>query len=171
MKAAFAVISCFLLTAAGSAAAEPRGWVIDRADQGAAILTYDGFADKGVTYEFTCTNNALIAREIGVTLLMDPTDGQKVGDDPGSAMRPGAAVMALFTDRTKPAFVTADAKPNLHRGWDLTINLPLDDPAVRALPKAKAVSLMTTGWTGLAELGPRASATLSSFLRSCGPAR
>lgn len=155
----------------GSAAAAPRGWVIDRADQGAPVLSFDGFTDKGVTYEFTCTNNALTVKEVGVTLLMDPTDGQKVGDDPGSAMRPGAAMMALFTDRTKPAFVAAGAKPNVQRGWDLTISLPLNDPAVRALPKAKAVSLMTTGWTGLAKLGPDESATISAFLKSCGAAR
>ena len=120
-----------------------------------------------MTYEFRCTGATLKATEIGVTQLMNVADGQKIGDTSGSIMPPGAAVMTLFTDRTKPAFTAAEAKPNPKRGWDLTITLPMDNAAVRALPKVKSVSLMTTGWTGLAEPGQRDRDLISSFLKSC----
>jgi hypothetical protein len=165
MKPPYFLVSCLLLTA-GTASAEPTGWTVVNATDGETLM-FDGFADKGVTYKFSCVGQTLTATEIGVTQLMNMADGQKIGDVPGSLMPPGAAVMTLFADRAKPAFIAADATPNAKFGWDLTIRLPLNNPAVRALPKAKSLSLMTTGWTGLVELGQSDRVTISSFLKSC----
>jgi hypothetical protein len=75
--------------------------------------------------------------------------------------------MALYTDRTEPRFIAANVEANSVRGWDLTIKLPLDDPAIRALSKANVVSLMTTGWTGATKLDPGQRKIIGDFLATC----
>jgi hypothetical protein len=171
MKLIFALCACSLLALPSASGAQPRGFEMRQTSNGGASVTYNGFADKGVTYELSCADNVITAKELGVTSLMDPTDGTKIGDSAGSAIRPGAAMMALFTDRTKPAFTPAVAVPNIQNGWDLTIRLPMDDAAVRALPKAKAMSLMTTGWTGLVQLDATDRTMFSAFVEACSAPR
>ena len=168
MKACYFLVAVILL-AAGQASAGPLHWTVE-GDPDVRTLRFDGFAEKGVAYAFTCAGQTLTATETGVTELMNPQDGRKVGDAPGSSMPAGAAVMTIFTDLTEPAFTAADARPNAKSGWDLTIRLPLKDPAVRALSKAKSMSLMTTGWTGLVELSAEDHAIVSGFLQACGSA-
>ena len=168
MKACYFLVSIFLL-AAGQASAGPSQWTVEGAPE-VRKLRFDGFADKGVAYTFTCAGQTLTATESGVTELMNPQDSRKIGDAPGSSMPAGAAVMTIFTDLTEPAFTAADAIPNAKSGWDLTIRLPLKDPAVRALSKATSMSLMTTGWTGLVQLDAEDHAIISSFMKTCGAA-
>jgi len=82
-------------------------------------------------------------------------------------MTPGAAYMALFTDRVKPNLVPALTRPNPTKGWDFTIELPKSDSAFQSLAKAKMVILMTTGWTGAAVVGPADHAVLADFASRC----
>lgn len=164
MKASLVAASCLLLAA--SPALAGQGWTVAKTAEG-QVLTYDGFADKGVGYAFRCTGETLIATETGVTDLMNVADGQRIADAPGTTMPAGSAVMTLFTDKTKPDFMQAEAKANPRLGWDLTLTLPLNHAAVRALPKAKAVSLMTTGWTGLVELDGKDREVIAGFLKGC----
>jgi hypothetical protein len=164
---ASALLLTAMLSLGSAAAAQSAGWTVTSAEGQPTRLSFDGFADKGVRYAFVCEPDGISITETGVTALMDPKTGGKVGDDPGSVMLDGAAVMALFTDRTEPKFIVARARPNEVRGWDLTMKLQLNDPAIKALPRAKAVSLMTTGWTGLAELEAEQRNTIANFLAAC----
>ena len=76
-------------------------------------------------------------------------------------------MMVLVTDRSKPELTAAEARANTKLDWDLTITLPLNNAAIRTLPKAKSVTLMTSGWTGLAELGQGDRELIAGFLKSC----
>lgn len=129
------------------------------------------FDQTGVSYLFECRPLDVAITELGLTGLMDVTTGTKMSDTPasGSTLVGTAASMGLYTDRVKPLLVAAVAKPSSAKGWDLTITLPKKDAAFRSLTKAKSMSLMSTGWTGLVQLGPADQKVIAAFVEACRP--
>ena len=76
-----------------------KGWSVEDASPTAnARLRFTG--DGPVSYLFECTRADIVLTEFGVTDLLDLQTNTKVGDQPGSTMLPGAALMALSTEKT-----------------------------------------------------------------------
>lgn len=130
-------------------------------------LTTTANAEKGVTWTFQCEADTVALMQTGVTDLMDIQNGQKVSDEPGSTMSPGAAVMGLMSDKANSGFLSALARPNPRRGWDLLVRLPKKDRALRGMAKARMVVVMTTGFTIAVEIGPEDRPVIADFLTRC----
>ena len=157
------------LAFAGAAVAETGAWRVE-GQPGAAPyrLSLDGLG-PGVTYAFECRPDGVLITETGVTQLMDIRTGKKVSDEPGSTITPGAAYLMLMTaEKPEPAFMEAKATPNPVRGWDLSIVAPKSDRQWQAFPRAKMVSLMTTGWTIGVELNDVSRKLIAGFVKGCG---
>jgi hypothetical protein len=75
--------------------------------------------------------------------------------------------MGLMVGKRQPDLKPAETSANPTKGWDLSIELPLKDPALQDLRKADAMTLMTTGWTILVELGPDDRKLIGEFLDRC----
>jgi hypothetical protein len=102
---------------------------------------------------------------LGVTELVDPATGARVGDAPGSTMIPGAARMALIAGKAKPAYRPAEAAPHPGGGWDLTIRLSKNDPGFRAIPRAPIVALVTTNMVIMVPVRESSNALYGIFAR------
>ncbi|MET1113150.1 MAG: hypothetical protein ABWX67_16655 [Allosphingosinicella sp.] len=118
-------------------------------------------------YKLDCTGPELAVTQVGVTRLLDLQLNKPVSDTEGSTLPEGAALMALATDKVEPNMVRAAAVRNPGNGWDMTIRLSKDDPALLSLPKAKYVSLFTTGFTQAVELTRDDRKLLASFVSRC----
>ncbi len=149
------------------AAALAHGWQIDGGSVSSPLVLSRDLDGTAVSYQFECRRDHVVVRETGVTQLMDVKTGVKVGDEPGSAMTPGAAYMAIMLDSGQPDLVPAQASANAKKGWDLSIDLPLKAPSLQGLRKAKAMTLMTTGWTILVELDADDRKVIGAFLDRC----
>lgn len=149
------------MIAALLASAASGGWQL-----GADARISFGEAAKPV-YKLDCTGPDLVVTQLGVTKLLDLRLNKPVSDTEGSALPEGAALMALATDKVEPNLVRAVAVRNPGNGWDMTIRLPKDDPALLSLPKAKYVSLFTTGFTQAVELTRDDRKLLASFVSRC----
>jgi hypothetical protein len=157
------------LAFAGTANAEPGGWQVEgRPGATPYRLSFTGLG-PGMSYSFECQSDGVLITETGVTQLLDIRTGRKIADEPGSTISPGASFMMLVLN-AKPGrdFLPATATPNPVRGWDLSIMAPKSDEHWRALPHAKSVSLMTTGWTGNVELDDASRKLIGGFVKGCG---
>lgn len=151
------------LMAGLAAPASAEGWRL--AEQPGLELTFSEGASA--LYRFECGPSDVAVTHVGATELLDLATGTHVGDEPGSNMAPGAAVMALFTGRGDPSLQPAAAAPNPAKGWNLTIRLAKTDPAFLGLARAKMVSLFTTGFTRAVELGKADRKRLAEFVERC----
>jgi hypothetical protein len=154
---------------AANAAAEPSAWRVDGAPNSTPYRL--AFTDKngGESYEFECRSDGVLVKETGVTKLTDVHTGKLIGDEPGSSITSGAAFLMLVTNpKLKSDFSPASATPNSVRGWDLSMLLPKNDKQWRAFPRAKAVSLMSTGFTTLVELDDETRRLIAQFVEGCG---
>ncbi|HWE46881.1 MAG TPA: hypothetical protein VG407_12725 [Caulobacteraceae bacterium] len=158
------VLATGLIALAVPFAAQAGNWKVEDGPPLRLALSY---GDQGVDYRFACAGDHVTIVETGVTQLMDPGTGAKVSDAPGATMLPGAAVMGLYVDGRKIDLVPARATANTTKGWNLAIDMPLKDPTLQALRKTKSMSLMTTGWTGMVELGPDDRKVIGGFLDRC----
>jgi hypothetical protein len=151
---------------AASAPAQSTGWQLQpQVGAKGPILTFN--AGDPVSYRFECTPNDVIVTETGVTKLIDLKTGQPIGDDAQAIMPTGAAMMALFGGNGDPQFVPAEAVKSAAIGWDLTIRLPKDDRQIKAVGKAKVMSLFTTGYTMAVVMDGPARAKWNEFVRRC----
>jgi hypothetical protein len=168
MRTGLAVLASALAFAA-TAAAEPGAWRVEGQPGGSPYrLSLDGLGPN-VTYAFECRSDGVLITETGVTQLMDVQTGKKIGDDPGSSITPGAAYLALMSDpKSSPDLLPAKAAPNPVRGWDLSVVAPKTDKQWRALPRAKMMTLMTTGWTIGVQLNDEARKVIAGFVAGCG---
>jgi hypothetical protein len=148
-----------LLVQAGDAPAE--GWQL-----GERVLT---LSQAGApVYKFDCTGPEIAVTQYGVTSLLDIKKNKPVGDREGASLPEGAALMALSTDRIEePVMVPATAVRNAHSGWDMTISLRKNDLAFRSLPRAKLVSLLTTGVTQAVEVSKADQQLFATFVSQC----
>jgi hypothetical protein len=154
-------LALLCLTSATAVAAQSGGWELGPAARIA-------FSEAGrPIYVLDCTGSELVVTQFGVTQLVDLQKNRPVGDTEGTALPAGAALMALATDRSEPNLVPASAVRNSGPGWDMTIRLPKNDPALSTLPKAKYVSLFTTGFTRAVTLGKADRALLANFVGQC----
>jgi hypothetical protein len=175
MKALFlSFLAVGFVVTAPAARAQASGWIYSPGAPQGPTLSFDAAGENPVHYSLRCAKGALTASQAGATELMDLTNGATVPDTGLSTLPPGAAKLALLTERnttvtanSSPGFVSAQAAPNAARGWDLSITVPMDDPAVKALAKAKAVALMSTGNTTLVALGADGRTAMSAFLKAC----
>lgn len=150
------------MLASSGAAPTSSGWTAGPAGQ-------VSFSDGGApVYRLECQATAVAVSQFGVTQLLDLQANRPVGDSEGTSLPAGAALMALATDKTKePNLLPAAAVRNPGKGWDMTIRLPKSDPTLQLLPRAKFVSLFTTGFTRAVELSKGDRALLSDFLSQC----
>jgi hypothetical protein len=127
------------------------------------------FGEGGApVYLLECKPTEVTVTQFGVTQLVDLQSNQPVADMEGTVLPPGAALMALATDKTdEPNLVPAAAVRNAGKGWDMTIGLPKNDPALLSLPRAKFVSLFTTGFTRAVELSKADHKLLGAFVSQC----
>lgn len=171
MKRLVATIVLSALAGALHAEPPPSVWsVVGSPASPPFRLTIMSPAGEGTTGVFECEPEAVAITETGVTKIDDTRTGKIVGDEAGSTFPVGAAAaaaMALYTGRSDPRFVSATVRANPVRGWDLTIEIRKSDPAFIALSKAKAVSLMTTGTTGLVFLGSGDRKIIAAFVEQC----
>jgi hypothetical protein len=157
-----------VLALSGPASAQSSGWVFTPAAEGRGPQLAFGAPGAGsVHYDFRCADGSLTATQTGVTELMDMQTGTKVPDTGLNAAPAGASFMAIANDRGVGDLLPAKAMPNPVRGWDISLTLPLTHASVKALARAKGMSLMTTGMTTLVALSPADRSTLSAFLKAC----
>lgn len=121
------------------------------------------------SYLFECSPTEVILTGVGVTDLRDIQTNMKIGDMPGSTMTTAAALMALATDTNSAIDLRpADTAPNALHGWDMTLRFSKKDKALRALRKAKMVSVVTSGNTMAVFLDDSDKHSVRSFLSQCG---
>ncbi|MFZ5667877.1 MAG: hypothetical protein ACOY4K_00105 [Pseudomonadota bacterium] len=120
-----------------------------------------------LTWTFQCEAETVALMQTGVTELMDVQTGQKIPDEPGSKMTPGAAVMGLLTDKANSGMLPALARPNAVRGWDMLVRLPKNDSALRGMGKAKMIVVMTTGFTAAVNTSAEDRVVIADFLKRC----
>ena len=158
-----------LIAASLAAAAAPAAageWKAAGAGNGRGeTLRYD--LGEGRSYLFECAPDAVAVTNVGITDLVDVRLKQKIGDTPGSAITPTAAVMALFTGKGDPEFRPAQASPNAARGWDFTLRLAKRDKQLDALARADVISLFTTGFTTVVTMDGPQRKTFADFLARC----
>jgi hypothetical protein len=130
------------------------------------VLTY---SEAGAPiYVLDCTGAELAVTQYGVTQLLDVKQNQPVADRQGTSLPEGAAFMALATDKVEePQMIAATAVRNANTGWDMTIRLRKNDPTFRSLPKAKMISLFTTGFTRMVMPSKEEKAMLAAFVSEC----
>lgn len=143
-----------------------NGWLLSQPTSAHPLQLILG-SDAHPTYLFACNSDNVSATNFGVTGLLDLQTGQKIPDDVGASITPGASVIALFTGDGQPDMVPADAAHNSLKGWDLTIHLAKNDEKLVALKKADVISLFTTGYTLAAQLHGDDKAVVREFLKQC----
>jgi hypothetical protein len=159
-----------LLFLASSAGAEGGGWRLEPAQgtRGAVLSFAQG---EPVSYRFECAADAVIVTETGVTGLLDPATGGRIGDGADAVMPAGAAVMALFSGEGEPRFTPGEAARNAAGGWDISIRLARDDEQLQGIAKSEMISLFTTGYTMAVKMDGEARAAWKRFLKSCAAPR
>jgi hypothetical protein len=161
-----------LLAQAGPAVAQSAGWQVEgtRAAPPFRLVLPD--AGQGVSYTFDCSGDTLRITETGVTELLDMNAGgnKKVADEgPDRVMPPKSAMMAVYTNKDKsPNFRLGTATANAEKGWDLTIEMPRNDKAFKALASANMMSLFTTGFTAAVTLEGANRKQVADFVKACG---
>lgn len=156
------VLALAFLAQAGPAPEAPAGgWRL--ADR---VLTLN---EGGASvYRLECSGEEVAVTQFGVTSLLDIRKNKPVGDREGTSLPEGAAFMALSTDRIdEPVMVPATSVRNARTGWDMTIRLRKNDPAFRSLPKAKLVSLLTTGVTQAVDVSKEDQTLFGTFVNQC----
>lgn len=157
---------CAVAVMFAASAARSAGWELQAPAPGrGVVLTHD--AGETSDYRFECAGPSIIITNRGVTKLMDLTTGQPVAEDAAPPLPAGAALMALFAGKGQPDFQPAEATRNPDGGWDLTIRLVLQDKAVKAIAKAKLLSLFTSGFTAAVEMDGPARAKWVDFMQQC----
>jgi hypothetical protein len=120
-----------------------------------------------VTYIFDCTSRTHVAiTHTAATKLTDAARRKPVPEG-ATALPPGASFMALRLDRSDLVMNEAIAERNESGGWDLTIDLPKNDPAFLSMPDAKKVSLRTTGRETSLHLTDEDRAVIADFIHRC----
>lgn len=157
------IAATLLLAAAGQATG--TGWTLQLPEGGAPVLEYR-ITDSNL-YRFTCDARTVTALQTGVTELLDLGTGNRIGDGPGAVMPAGSATMTLYAGQGEPVLTPASAVKNSGDGWDLTIRLPLGDPQLRRITRAKIMSLFTTGHTTAVMLEAGDQAKWRDFLKAC----
>ncbi len=161
MNIAPQLVLALLASASPGPAAPADGWqpaerVLTLSEAGAPV------------YKLDCTGPEIVVTQFGVTSLLDIKKNKPVPDNEGSSPPEGASLMALSTDRIdEPVMIPATAVRNARTGWDMTIRLKKNDPAVRSLPRAKLVSLLTTGVTRAVEVSKDDQTLFGTFVSQC----
>ncbi|HEY5071248.1 MAG TPA: hypothetical protein VII63_04370 [Caulobacteraceae bacterium] len=168
MKQLIVAITFLSLSSSVLTEPSPAGWRVEGLPDAPPFrLNFPPPAGEGTTATLDCKRDRVTITETGVTKMVDTGTGKIVGDDRNSTIPSAAANMALYVGRGDPHLVSATVHPNAVRGWDLTIEISKSDPAFLGLSKATAVSLMTTGMTGLIEIGPQDHKLIASFVKRC----
>lgn len=162
MNITLQLVLALLASAAPASDAPAGGWQL-----GDRVLIFG--APEAPAYKLDCTGPQLVVTNFGVTSLLDIRQNKPVPDNEGDALPEGAAFMALATDKTDPAMIPATAVRNARAGWDMTIRLAKTDRTFLSLPKAKYVSLFTTGFTQMVALGKEDKALVATFVSQCRP--
>ena len=150
-----------LLQAAPAPDAAATGWQL-----GERVLTYSEAGNA--VYRFDCTGSELVVTQYGVTSLLDVKANKPVADNAGTSLPEGASNMAINTDKTEvPKMVAASSARNPVRGWDMTIRLRKNDSDFRSLPRARMLSLFTTGFTRAVELSKADRTLIGTFVTQC----
>ena len=149
------------LSSASASGTVPAAWHSDAPTQ----LVY---SEAGAPiYKLDCSGTEIVVTQFGVTQLLDIQQNKPVADSEGTELPPGAAFMALATDKTEPNLIPASAVRNAATGWDMTIRIPKDDPAFLSMPRAKYVSVFTTGYTRAVGFGKEDRKLVSTFVSRC----
>jgi hypothetical protein len=154
-------IVALMVSASLASAASAAGW---QSGPGPQIRLGEA---KAPLYMLDCSGLELVVTQFGVTKLRDMQANALVSDTEGSTLPPGAALMALFTDKVDPNMVPASAVRNAKAGWDMTIRLRKDDRAFLSLPKAGMVSLFTTGFTTASMVDKADRKLFADFVKQC----
>lgn len=167
MKTKHLALAAFGASLTISAPASAEGWQIAEpaADQGLS-LSYT--PSTGPTYHFECKADSVLITQRRVTGLVDLATNGKVEDGPDAKMLPGAAMMALSTDKGEMDFMPATVAKNAAAGWDLSIALRKNNKAYRSLARAGMVSLFTTGFTMAVAISEGDRTLLGEFVQRCG---
>jgi hypothetical protein len=161
MNIPFQLMLALLSTSAPAADAPAGGWQV-----AGRVLTY---SEAGAPiYVLDCTASDLAVTQYGVTQLLDVKQNKPVADRQGTTLPEGAAFMALATEKVEePQMIAATAVRNANTGWDMTIRLRKNDPTFRSLPRAKMISLFTTGFTRMVTPSKEEKAMLAAFVSEC----
>jgi hypothetical protein len=122
-----------------------------------------------VSYIFDCSAKGWVTiTHTAVTKLTDAKKRKPVPDN-AADLPTGAAFMALKVDKGVDPLMMNEAvvERNEESGWDLTIDLPADDPSILGLAAAKKVSLLTTGRATSLQLTDEDRAVISDFITQC----
>jgi hypothetical protein len=166
MKPFLAIVCSLGLLSFSASHALASGWQLApaTAEGGLQLRLIMG---KNPVYLFECQVPDVQITNFGVTELLDIQTGNKIADEPGAVITPGASVMALYTGKGDPDFVPAVSKPNAVKGWDLSIRLSLTDKRLQALGKTDMISLFTTGQTMAVNMDSDDKALARDFLKQC----
>jgi len=161
MNIPFQLVLALLASGATGSDSAAGGW-----QSAGRVLTY---SEAGAPiYVLDCSGTELAVTQYGVTQLLDIKQNKPVADREGTTLPEGAAFMALATDKIEePQMIAATAVRNASTGWDMTIRLRKNDANFRSLPKAKMISLFTTGFTRLVQLGKADKQMLAAFVSEC----
>ena len=166
------VTGCLALGAASatSLAQESRVWQVEGSRKAPPYRLVLPDVGEGVSYIFDCSGSDLLVTQTGVTELLDMKAGNNArapDTGEGRIFPEGSALMAVATDRGQPDFTLGTAKPNPTKGWDITIQLPRKDKSFQDFGRAEFVTLFTTGFTALVELGAADRKAVSNFVKEC----
>jgi hypothetical protein len=134
---------------------------------GSASFALIAAVNPPVTYVFDCSSRTHVAiTHTAATKLTDAARRRPVPDS-AAELPTGAAFMALRVDKADLVMNEAIAERNENGGWDLTIDIPKDDPSFLGLPSAEKVSLMTTGRATSLQLTDEDRAVIADFIGRC----
>jgi hypothetical protein len=155
-----------VLAASVASASSQSIWSIQGAP-GTASFSLIAAVKPPVSYIFDCTSRTHVAiTHTAATKLTDAARRKPVPDS-ATALPAGASFMALRLDRGDLVMNEAIAERNDEGGWDLTIDLPKNDPAFLAMPSAHKVSLRTTGRETSLQLSDEDRAVIADFIHRC----
>jgi hypothetical protein len=133
---------------------QDRGWHVRGSPTAPPFVLVVAFADKAEDrgYFFDCSQKAQVKiTQTGVTKLPP-------GEPP---------LMSLSIDDVPPNLVVASSIPNPAGGMDLTISIAKTDKAFVGLPKAKLMSLFSTGHTIGVFLEDKDRPVIGGFVQQC----
>ena len=158
----------FLVASVGSASAQSI-WSV-KGTPGATGFALIATIKPPVSYIFDCSSRGFVTvTHTAATKLTDTAKRRPVPDNAAGPLPPGAAFMALQVGKAVDPLIMneATAEKNKDGGWDLTIDVPKDDPELLELPAAQKVSLLTTGKPTTLKLTDEDRAVIADFLGRC----
>lgn len=172
MRAWIIAVAALFMTGVSATSAE-SSWRIEGVPGTASfILTTLIKTAPHAAYVFNCSSPTHVAvTHTSVTNLTDAQKRRKVPENWSGDLPAGAAFMALRPDGADVPMVEAASERNATGGWDLTIDVPKDDPMLQSLPTAEKVQLFTTGKSTAVQLTDDDRKIIADFIGQCVAAR